>query len=121
MFGVILKATNSSFQNGMIFCRSIYVKKVMKLLAFIFEQPSYFMKFNAIIFSKPLNICIPQSRSEETKTTQHLMIFIVIKPLHCGRIPFFFTQPNKALRNHFLKLISALFHIIVPSSVGPST
>ena len=41
MFGVILKATNSSFQKGMPFCRSIYVKKVMKLLAFIFEQPSY--------------------------------------------------------------------------------
>ena len=41
MFGTILKATNSSFQKGMICCRSIYVKKVMKLLAFIFEQPSY--------------------------------------------------------------------------------
>ena len=41
MFGTILKATNSSFQKGMIFGRSIYVKKVMKLLAFIFEQPSY--------------------------------------------------------------------------------
>ena len=41
MFGAILKATNSSFQKGMTFCRSIYVKKVMKLLAFIFEQPSY--------------------------------------------------------------------------------
>ena len=41
MFDVILKATNSSFQKGMTFCRSIYVKKVMKLLAFIFEQPSY--------------------------------------------------------------------------------
>ena len=41
MFGAILMATNSSFQKGMIFCRSIYVKKVMKLLAFIFEQPSY--------------------------------------------------------------------------------
>ena len=41
MFGVILKATNSSFQRGMTFCRSIYVKKVIKLLAFIFEQPSY--------------------------------------------------------------------------------
>ena len=41
MFGAILKATNSSFQKGMTFCRSIYVKKVMKLLlAFIFEQPS---------------------------------------------------------------------------------
>ena len=41
MFGAILKATNSSFQKGMTFCRSIYVKKVMKLLALIFEQPSY--------------------------------------------------------------------------------
>ena len=40
MFGAISKATNSSFQKGMTFCRSIYVKKVMKLLAFIFEQPS---------------------------------------------------------------------------------
>ena len=41
MFGATLKATNSSFQKGMTFCHSIYVKKVMKLLAFIFEQPSY--------------------------------------------------------------------------------
>ena len=41
MFGAILKATNSSFQKGMAFCRSMYVKKVMKLLAFIFEQSSY--------------------------------------------------------------------------------
>ena len=41
MFGAILKATNSSFQKGMTLCRSVYVKKVMKLLAFIFEQSSY--------------------------------------------------------------------------------
>ena len=41
MFGTILTATNSSFQKGMAFCRSTYVKKVMMLLAFIFEQPSY--------------------------------------------------------------------------------
>ena len=41
MFGAILKATNSSFKKGMTFSRSIYVKKVMKLLAFTFEQPSY--------------------------------------------------------------------------------
>ena len=27
----------------MIFCHSIYLKKVMKLLAFIFEQPSYLL------------------------------------------------------------------------------
>ena len=42
MFGTILKATKKSFQKGITFCLSIYVKKVMKLLAFIFEQPSYF-------------------------------------------------------------------------------
>ena len=41
MFGAIVKTKNSSFQKGMTFCRSIYVTKVMKLLAFIFEQPSY--------------------------------------------------------------------------------
>ena len=41
MCGAILKSTKGSFQKGMPFCRSIYVKKVMKLLAFIFEQPSY--------------------------------------------------------------------------------
>ena len=41
MFGTILKATNSSFKKGMTYCSSIYVTKVMKLLAFIFEQPSY--------------------------------------------------------------------------------
>ena len=41
MLGAILTATNSSFQKGMTFCRSTYVKKVMKLLAIIFEQPSY--------------------------------------------------------------------------------
>ena len=41
MFGVILKAINSSFKKCMSFCHSIYVKKFMKLLAFIFEQPSY--------------------------------------------------------------------------------
>ena len=40
MFGAILKTTNSSFQKVIALCCSIYVKKVMKLLAFIFEQPS---------------------------------------------------------------------------------
>ena len=39
MFGAILKATNSSFQKGMTFCRSIHVKKVMKLLAFTLNSP----------------------------------------------------------------------------------
>ena len=39
VFDAILKATNSSFQKGMTFGRSIYVKKVMSLLEFIFEQP----------------------------------------------------------------------------------
>ena len=43
MFGAILEATKSSFQKGIAFCRIINVKKVTKLLAFIFEQPSYFI------------------------------------------------------------------------------
>ena len=48
MFGASLKATNSSFQKDMTFCRSIYMKKVMKLLAFIFKQPSYNIRYLAI-------------------------------------------------------------------------
>ena len=56
--GAILKATNSSFQKAMIFCRSIFVKKVMKLLAFIFEQPSYkyLTKVADIIILRPGHI-----------------------------------------------------------------
>ena len=49
MFGVILKATNSSFQRGMTFCRSIYVKKIMKLLAFIFEHRILYASKNATL------------------------------------------------------------------------
>ena len=41
MFGATLKAANSSFQKGMLSCLSIYMKKAMRLLAFIFEQPLY--------------------------------------------------------------------------------
>ena len=57
MFDAILKATDSSFQKGMTFCCSIYVKKVMKLLAFIFEQPSVtntlvlYVQLNGVIAS----------------------------------------------------------------------
>ena len=54
MFCAILKATNSSFQKCMTLCRSIYVKEVMKLLAFIFEQPSYI----TVIFRKIKTILI---------------------------------------------------------------
>ena len=52
MFGAILKATNSSYQKGMTFCRSIYVKKVIELLAFIFEQPSYYNLFLRVDHSR---------------------------------------------------------------------
>ena len=41
MFGAILQVTQGSFLKGMTFCCSIYVKKVIALLALIFEQPSY--------------------------------------------------------------------------------
>ena len=50
MCGAILEATDSSFQKDMPFCRSICMKKVMKLLAFTFEQPSYkFIEFVLLI------------------------------------------------------------------------
>ena len=48
MCGAIIKATKSYFQRGMTFCISIYMKKVMKLLAFIFEQPSYISNFKGV-------------------------------------------------------------------------
>ena len=63
MFGVILKATNSSFQKGMTFCRSIYVQKVMRLLAFIFEQPSYML-----VFYGPVKV-VPDSPAYVQKVT----------------------------------------------------
>ena len=53
MLGAILKATNSSFQKAIKTCRSTYVKKVMKLLAFIFEEPSYstaYIRSNCLFF-----------------------------------------------------------------------
>ena len=39
----------------MTFCRSIYVKKVMKLLAFIFEQPSYHQSMSEDIRIKAID------------------------------------------------------------------
>ena len=66
MFGAILMATNSSFQKGMTFCRSTYVKKVMKLLAFIFEQPSYSWSLAKLSWSPKLlyglHVCLCTGR-----------------------------------------------------------
>ena len=67
MFGTILKATNSSFQKGMTFCRSIYVKKVMKLLAFIFEQPSYMWVRGISLYSKDEKIYKKHDKGELSK------------------------------------------------------
>ena len=63
MFGAILKATNSSFQKGMTFCRSIYVKKVMKLLAFIFEQPSYINSVPKSVRRLCVHVCVHPSKT----------------------------------------------------------
>ena len=66
MFGAILMATNSSFQKGILFCRSIYVKKVMKLLAFIFEQPSYSVSVLTCANADQSfrRLCIPSTETE---------------------------------------------------------
>ena len=50
--GASLKAAKSS-----AFCRSIYVKKVMKLVAFIFEHPSY-LKTCSELLSRSIAIYI---------------------------------------------------------------
>ena len=70
MFGAISKATYSSFQKVMNFCRNIYMKKDMKLLAFIFEQPSYIrlplLHTHDVMSSRDLykfGICIYKCRS----------------------------------------------------------
>ena len=52
----------------MAFCGSIYVKKVMKLLAFIFEQPSYISFFKILSSIDPDQLasddqCHPQDES----------------------------------------------------------
>ena len=71
MFGAILKTTNSSFQKGMTNCGRIYVKKVMKLLAFIFEQSSYIFCFyirnlTRICFLIPTNQVKCHNHSSQT-------------------------------------------------------
>ena len=85
MFGAILKATNSSFQKGMTFYRSIYVKKVMKLLAFIFEQPSYNLVKNKEVvwtaqtcghFMKILTVYTLNSHLLTLKAHDHKCIFL---------------------------------------------
>ena len=70
MFVAFLKATNSSFQKGMTFYRRIYVTKVMKLLAFIFEQPSY--KLRLTLFY----IFVPTS-TRNVQNTKHCKLHIL--------------------------------------------
>ena len=70
MFGVILKAKNSSFQKGIPFCRSIYVKKVMKLLAFIFEHSSYYLLLLAADGLFTIYSAITTRNSIITRTTK---------------------------------------------------
>ena len=77
MFGTILKAMNSYFRKGMAFCRGIFVKKVMKLLAFIFEQPSYHMCFSTGTRT-PCSIRIRPC--PESRQCLDLFVFYSIRP-----------------------------------------
>ena len=69
MFGAILKAINCSFRKGITLCRSIYVTKVMKLLAFIFEQPSYIFYY---CFS---DLCYETDRILKYLLLKHILYF----------------------------------------------
>ena len=79
MFGAILKVTNSSFKKGMTFCRSIYVKKVMKLLAFIFEQPSY--KVHSTLRNKIFKFCncyyLNKKQTNKKNTSLSIYLFML--------------------------------------------
>ena len=74
MCGAILKATNSSFQKCIPFCRSIYVKKVMKLLAFIFEQPSYILTL-PLLGKRCENLAVAYLSSNKTDDLSKLNIY----------------------------------------------
>ena len=62
MVGAILKSTKSSFQKGMTFCRSINVKEERKLLAFIFEHPSY--TYDTAQWERVTGICLFCAKSQ---------------------------------------------------------
>ena len=93
MFGAILKATNSSFQKGMTFCRSIYVKKVIKLLAFIFEQPSYVCVQPVCKINQQIALLSCQPRVTVTSRIVYKVIrdlesidHLIINPIHRIRL-----------------------------------
>ena len=72
--GTSLKVTYSPIYKRLPFCRSICVKKIMKLLAFIFEQPSYMCTILLYLYGghikklfNELYLCI--------NLTDHLSIF----------------------------------------------
>ena len=80
----------------MTFCRIIYVKKVMKLLAFIFEQPSYVLNLFsfdlAIVYDiGAINYCynilkllyFPKCKTKQTMKKRELLFRRT--PFSCGR------------------------------------
>ena len=97
MFGAILKAINSFFLKGMTFCRNIYVKKVMKLLAFIFEQPSQTSEYFCHLFRSLIgHACVD--------------FWIILTPQVCGgrgETSVFFSLENPMLAPNCLKMLSA--------------
>ena len=85
----------------MTFCRSIYVKKVMKLLAFIFEQPSYHTTLKLCYVKTSVCVCVcarasvcvcvyvsenPSGKSAQTSSVSTILganrVVICTKKLH---------------------------------------
>ena len=79
MSGANFKATNSSFQKGITFCRSIYVKKVMKLLAFIFEQPSYLSQIICMEYHEKTLTKLEARFFAQVVPPDYLMVIFLIK------------------------------------------
>ena len=61
----------------MTFCRSIYVKKVMKLLAFIFEQPSYIQVHFRGDLIMEINSIIPDHTASREQSDLGSILFAI--------------------------------------------
>ena len=113
MFGVILKVRKSSFHKGMTFCRSIYVKKVMKLLAFIFEQPSYGIT--------ALQIASVALCSEIQNQLVGLLINVQLCPLKMSSLKNMCFQINMCAETNLWEFAISLELVILCESVNVET
>ena len=91
MSGAILMATNSTFQKGITCCRSIYVRKVIRLLAFLFEHPSYL----AVSCSNCCSVYIQLEHGLNIESQYNSLEFLQILLLAVANVKLFHHQHKR--------------------------